>query len=256
MEEALLSLNRDTNQINESYELYLFKYKLKEEFNEYLENYIETLTHDIKTPALAQIHAIQYMLEKNPSAEIKEMLTTILESCNTQYEIIKNLINQMKYQQDKIILQQTSFNLTELIRGNIRNYKSELLHNGKRVKLNLPKAELYIKADREKLSEALNKILNYTFSKTSNFTEINISLGENEYHSRILINIEGHVSGEICGFKYNGSKEVYLSSSRYNCVGNVLEYQVAEEIINAHNGSINETQQGNSYLIEIRIPKI
>ncbi|MCM1010786.1 MAG: hypothetical protein NC390_07945 [Fusobacterium sp.] len=256
MEERLISLSSDTIKNNESYELYLLKYNLKEEFNRRLDSYIETLTHDIKTPALAQLRAIEYLLKDKLSADTKEMLTTILESCNAQYEIIKNLINKMKYQQEEIILKHSYFNLTELIRTCLRKYKTSLLEHGNRVKLNIPPSEQYINADREKLSEALDKILNYSFTKTSHFTEINISLKENEYHSQILINIDGQAQGEICGFKYQADQEIFLGSDRYNCVGNVLEYQVATEIINAHSGSINEHQQGNSYQIEIRLPKI
>lgn len=241
---------------NEAYELYLLKYNLKDEFNRRLDSYIETLTHDIKTPALAQLRAIEFLLKDDLSAGTKEMLTTILESCNTQYEIIKNLINKMKYQQEEIILKHTSFNLSELIKTTLRKYKSSLLEHGNRVKLNIPTSELFINADREKLSEALDKILNYAFNKTSHFTEINISLKENEYHSHILINIDGQAQGEICGFKYQGEQEIYIDGERYNCVGNVLEYQVASEIIGAHSGSIDESQQGNSYVIEIKLPKI
>ncbi len=256
MEDALMSLQScDTINNNQSYELYLLKYNLKEEYNSRLDYYIETLTHDIKTPALAQIRAVEYLLDHKLPSDTKEMLATVLESCNAQYEIIKNLINKMKYQQDKIVLRFSSLNLTELIRSNLRGYKNFLIEHGNRVKLNVPKSELYINADKDKLSEALNKILNYSFTKTRNFTEINISLKENEYHSQILINLEGHATGEICGFKYQGGKEIYIGSDRYNCVGNVLEYELASEIINAHSGSINENQQGNAYQIEIRLPK-
>lgn len=265
MEQAILSLQSDTQQliqnsdITESYELYLLKYKLKEKYKEQLEQHIATLTHDVKTPALAQIRAVQYILENSKldlSEETRALLDIILESCNAQYEIIKNLINTMKYQKDEFTLKFSQINLIELVKNNIRHYKSMLLQRGNRVKLNIPEKELYINADKEKISEAILKILNYSFTKTSGFSEINISVRENEFHSQIFISIEGQTPGTSGGFKYNGGKEVYISNDNYNCVGNDLEYQVATEIINAHSGEISESQQGNSCLIEIRLPKI
>lgn len=45
-----------------------------------------------------------------------------------------------------------------------------LLQRGNRVKLNIPEKELYINADKEKISEAILKILNYSFTKTSGFS--------------------------------------------------------------------------------------
>lgn len=264
MEQAILSLQSDTQQliqnsdIMESYELYLLKYKLKEKYKEQLEQHIATLTHDVKTPALAQIRAVQYILENSKldlSEETRALLDIILESCNTQYEIIKNLINTMKYQKEEFTLKFSQINLIELVKKNIRHYKSMLLQRGNRVKLNIPEKELFINADKEKISEAILKILNYSITKTSGFSEINITVRENEFHSQIFINIEGQTPGISCGFKYNGGQEVYISNDNYNCVGNDLEYQVATEIINAHSGEISESQQGNSCLIEIRLPK-
>lgn len=128
MEQAILSLQSDTQQliqnsdIMESYELYLLKYKLKEKYKEQLEQHIATLTHDVKTPALAQIRAVQYILENSKldlSEETRALLDIILESCNTQYEIIKNLINTMKYQKDEFTLKFSQINLIELVKNNI-----------------------------------------------------------------------------------------------------------------------------------------
>lgn len=265
MEQALLSPLSDKQQLTQnsdimdSYELYLLKFRLREKYKEQLEQHITTLTHDIKTPALAQIHATQYILENGKhdlSEETRALLDIMLDSCNTQYKIIKNLINTMKYQKDEFTLNFSKINFNELIKNNIQNYKNKHLQRSNRIKLNIPEKELYIYADKEKFSEAILKLLNYSFTKTSSFSEINISLHENEFNTKLFIRIKGQTSGKFYGFKYNGAREVYISNDNYNCVGDELEFQVASEIIKAHIGEITESQQGNSSQIEIRLPKI
>lgn len=64
----------------------------------------------------------------------------------------------MKYQKDEFTLKFSQINLIELVKNNIRHYKSMLLQRGNRVKLNIPEKELYINADKEKISEAILKI--------------------------------------------------------------------------------------------------
>ena len=79
---------------------------------------------------------------------------------------------------------------------------------------------------------------------------------ENEYNSQLTLFIEVNVSCSACGFKYNGDSEVHIDGSQYNSVGKDLEFRIAGDIISAHSGVIQEEQQGNSYQLKIRLPKI
>ncbi len=254
MEELMLPplayLSQDNN-TTQNYEIYLFKHNLKQEVNNQLERYISTLKHDIKTPVIAQIHALEHLLAESKerfNEKQQDILTSILESCNIQYTIINNLISMMKYKQEEIVLNSNSFDFIEILKDNLLSLTGQ-----NRVKLKLTTPKAIVNADKEKLNDALQKICKYISDKTLKGSTINISEHENETLSHIIIEIFCQTVGSH-SFSYDSGKKVYIDSTEYNSVGSYLEFLVASEIIKAHRGRLTIDQTGDSCLIKIKIP--
>ena len=58
------------------------------------ESYISTLNHDLKIPAIAQMRALELLLNENTgsiNAVQKEILTSTLESCRHMYDMLNSL---------------------------------------------------------------------------------------------------------------------------------------------------------------------
>lgn len=248
---------QEGNPLNSNYEVYLLKYNLKQELNKQLEKYIAILKHDVKTPVLAQIRAVEHILaqycDKLPETQ-KDLLSTILESCNEQHNIINNLIKTMKYKQQEFLLNESCFDLIDVLKSGIKNFKEELLNKGLHVNLNLTSERADLKADYHKISDALHKILKNIFSRAAKHSDVNITVKKEGIHLGLIIVISSERSNNSCGFQYTADKEVFIDAENYNSVGYELEFQVASDIINVHNGSLKAVQEGNSYLVEIKLP--
>ena len=94
--------------------------------------FIETLTHDVKTPILAQIRIIELMLNGHFgefNREQNEMLKITLDSCKYMYEIISTLISTYKYDCDKTSLRISQFDIMDVCKNALNELKPLLEEN-------------------------------------------------------------------------------------------------------------------------------
>lgn len=243
------------SKLDNSYEIYLVKHDLRCELETQLEKYISVLNHDIKTPALAQMRALEYLLAENQeglSENQRDLLNMTLESCQEQYDIINNLINTLKYKKQENVIVCSSFNIIELVKNNLGKLEKTIKRNNNNIIFKSDSPEININADMDKLSGALYKLMKYALNRASNDSAINIEISENEQQSNIIINIEEKTPSSYSGLTCSG---VYISQEDYNSVGSNLELGLVEEIVSAHNGSLNRSQSGNHQSIELILPK-
>lgn len=242
--------------INNSYEVYLLKHKLKQELDSQLEKYISVLNHDIKTPALAQIRALEHLLaDSNGKLEPNQrnLLQMTLESCHEQYDIINNLINTFKYKKQEIQLECKTFNMVEMLKTTLKSLKTTVRDNNNHIKFDSSTQEIIINADEEKISDALYKLFKHILKRSIHGSTISISTTESEQN--INIDIGEVIPSNNYGIAYTGSRNYYLSSENYNSVGSNLELRLAEEVIKAHNGQFRQSLTGNIQSFEIELPK-
>lgn len=244
--------------INNSYEVYLLKHNLKQELDRQLDKYISALNHDIKTPALAQIRALEHLLSESHGKlepDQKDLLLMTLESCHEQYDIINNLINTLKYKKQEVQLVCNNFNIVELLKTNLRSLKKTITENENHIKFDTAMPEMVINADEEKLSEALYKLIKYVLKRSNRGSTISIETLESEEQQNIIIKIGEIVTSSNCGFTYTGNQQIYIGQESYNSVGTNLELRLVDEIISAHNGKLSQIQSGNSQILELKLPK-
>lgn len=190
--------------INNSYEIYLLKHNLKQELDKQLDKYISALKHDIKTPALAQMRALEHLLsEAQGKLEPKQktLLLMTLESCREQYDIITNLVNTLKYKKQEITLNCSNFNLVEILKANLKLLKETITENYNHIKFDISTQEIIINADEHKLSEAIYKLMKYVLKSSTKGSTISIGARESSEQQNIIINIGEVIASSNCRFQ-------------------------------------------------------
>jgi len=92
-------------------------------------SFIETLTHDLKTPVLAQIRVLELILQDRfgkLNTEQSEMLQLSLDSCKYMYEMVSTLISTYKFENEEFKLNYSHFNIVHMIEENIKSVESYL----------------------------------------------------------------------------------------------------------------------------------
>jgi len=220
-------------------------------------SFIETLTHDLKTPILAQIRVLELLLQ-NRFGELKreqsEMLQLSLDSCQYMYEMVSTLISTYKFENEEFKLNYSYFNIINLIEENIKSVEKYLKDNNIKIVV-IPEIKTpMIAGDVIRIQKVLQAL--FFNSLNSAFKNSIMKIYLKEKNKKISIEIENH-SGYIPDEKLEKMFKLCTShSEKYDKIGIGIGLFLAKKIIEKHKGKIiakSDIRQKNIIGFEIPI---
>ena len=169
------------------------------------QNIIATLTHDLKTPAVAQIRALELLLKGN-LGEINDsqrsFLTDILNSCNNMLDMVIIMLWLYKFDNKKVAVNVSSFNVNDLIKDILNENKLTLNSHNHKFEQNNKTAQIHIVADKMHIKRIMcNLIMN--------------AVSHSKENSKIFI--ETSVENNSFVFKVKNQGE-FLSDDKLECI--------------------------------------
>ena len=218
--------------------------------------FIETLTHDIKTPILAQIRALELLIEEHfgqVSDEQSEILKLTLDSCQYMYEMVSTLISTYRYDNEDFKLNYSYFNFASIVEESIANISRILRkENIKAVIVNRIKTPL-ISADAIRIQKVIHTLLLNSINIAMKNTILRITMKESTGFITILIESHGaYINSE----RMKKMFDIYTyNTEKYNKIGCGVGLYLVKKIIEKHNGKIiakSEIPQEN--ILGFKIP--
>ena len=216
--------------------------------NEQRETYIATLTHDLKTPTIAQVRALELLLsgQLGPfNDEQKEMLNLTLDSCKYMYDMVYTLLPTYKFENGDVVLNYSSFDLVEIISDSINELSNIAHENNIRLKFIHKDAICNVDADRIELKRVIINLLSNAINYAYTYTEVFI------YLKKIGDNVEVRVKNSSKYIDPESMSKLFRKyvthSEKYNKVGIGLGLYLSKKIIDAHNGKIIAESSQNEH---------
>lgn len=208
--------------------------------------FVSTLIHDLKTPIIAQIKALDLVLGEKLGPINKaqmEFLMQIKDSCIYMSDLIFNILDTYLYDDGKAHIYQERFNLIDILELTVSNLSNLLKEKGQEVKITtIENTEIF--ADKFQIQRVLTNLLsnsiNYGFCNS--VIEIDISQKDRYLHLRI-----NNHSPYIPKDKINMIFDKYNSVSGLNSLtgSSGLGLYLSKQIIDAHNGEIYANSEIN-----------
>jgi len=209
------------------------------EIQERKETFIATLTHDLKTPTISQIKALDLLL-KGSFGELTNMQSDLVlqvkQSCMYMYDLIFTILDSYLYDngQTKIVLEK--FDLLELTNEIIAEISNLL--NEKNLKINLTSSvSQNLVADRFQIKRVilnfLSNAINYGYSNSN----IDISIVEKDSFVDLNITNKSQFIPE------DRLKEMFIkfkstTNVKFRKTSTGLGLYLSKQIIDAHQGKI------------------
>ncbi|MFQ8625364.1 MAG: ATP-binding protein [Candidatus Gastranaerophilaceae bacterium] len=203
--------------------------------------FIATLTHDLKTPTIAQIKALDLLTDNivGPlNVEQIDIIEQIKSSCNYMSDLILTILDTYLFDSGQTKINYEEFDIIELIKETsheISNLSDEREQN---IVLNSELTSNLIMADRFQLKRVIINLL--TNAITYGYRQSDVEISLKEENSDIELNIKNK-SAYITKDQLTDIFEKFktTANTKFKKTGTGLGLYLAKQIINAHKGKVH-----------------
>lgn len=221
-------------------------------------SFIATLTHDLKTPTIAQIRALDLFLNEAFGAiseEQKLMLEQIKHSCQYMYDLIFTILDTYIYDNGLTKINPVKFNMQDLINETIRGLSNLLSERNQKLRINVDLVSSNIVADKLQLKRVIINLFSNAITHGFKNSEIEVFVGENDENMKFEIKNKSEYIAEG-QMKEIFEKYKHKENSKSMKTSTGLGLYLSKQIIDAHNGKMYaHSDKDQNCVFGFEIPK-
>lgn len=221
-------------------------------------SFIATLTHDLKTPTIAQIRALDLFLNEAFGAiseEQKLMLEQIKHSCQYMYDLIFTILDTYIYDNGLTKINPVKFNMQYLINETIRGLSNLLNERNQNLRINVDLVSSNIVADKLQLKRVIINLFSNAITHGFKNSEIEVFVGENDENMKFEIKNKSEYIAEG-QMKEIFEKYKHKENSKSMKTSTGLGLYLSKQIIDAHNGRMYaHSDEDQNCVFGFEIPK-
>lgn len=231
---------------------------LQKEMDRLRDDFIATLTHDLRTPLLAAIQTLQFFLDGS-LGEIEEKQKLLLDTMKKSNEDMLGLVNALlevyKYESGKLNLCKTTFELSRFLEDCVAQIQALADKKEITVSIDCTNAQnSQMSADRNELRRVILNLCGNALNHTPNGGTIEITASNQE--GDLILNVKDNGIGIPKGDITKLFKRFSQGTSQKRSAGTGLGLYLSRQIIEAHNGKIwAESEVSKGSVFSIMVPK-
>ena len=219
------------------------------------EDFVSTLTHDLRTPLLAGIQSVEFFLDGTLgeiSAQQRNILEIMRDSNRQMLSLVNVLLDVYRYEarQQKHIME--NFQLADLIHRVLLEIEPLALSKNQSLKTDvvLPLAPAY--GDKHALRRVLTNLVGNAIHYTPADGHITVSIRERDGYIQVLVKDDGRGIPPADLAKL--FQRFAQGTSLHRTTGTGLGLYLSRQIIEAHGGRISaesEVGKGSTFMFEV-----
>ena len=220
------------------------------------DDFIATLTHDLRTPLLATISGLEFVLNKS-LGEVTDNQNSLFKVMKKSSEDMLGLVNALlevyRYEAGKTYLCKTKFDILRLANECIQELQS--LAKKAEIKLEITKneQEIFVNADKNEIRRVMVNLIGNAIKHSQNSSNVKINIEKNDKDLKVDVIDDGiGLSSEDCAKLFNRFSQG-TNQKRSSSTG--LGLYLSRQIIEAHSGKIyveSELNKGSKFTFELK----
>lgn len=226
---------------------------LEHDLNEERMHFFTSFSHELKTPLTLILSPLEDLIDDIKTSKQVKTLKLIQKNANFLHASINKLLEFRKSELGLSNLSVQKIDMKELLNSVRDSFKGMALSKKIKFSLDLPKEEVVIWGDLEKLNIILNNLISNAFQHTETKGKITIKLQKdlNDIYLNIIDTGEGIEADDLP----NIFNWYYKSGNMKRKKGSGVGLALTKSFVNLHGGSIiakNNAKEGATF--EVRIP--
>jgi len=221
------------------------------------DDFFSTISHELRTPLFSIQGFAQLMLEEDeldPTTQ-KEFLETIRRQATQLGEMVNNLLDISKLDEDKLVLEKVPLSLLDIINQTILTLQGFAHQQKVKLAPNLPDQLPGIVGDKQRLGQVLTNLIGNAikFSETEDVIAITATTNEKE----IIVQVKDNGIGIPAQDLESIFSRYYQAGnkSERSAMGSGLGLHIAKKIVEGHGGRIwAESQDGQGSTFSFSMP--
>lgn len=223
--------------------------QLNDAMNDTKESFLTMVAHDLKSPVNSEIMALELLLKNFNLAkdEYKEsIITDILGATKYMKNLLENILNKYKYDNNKYFLSKELASIKSLIEESIEETKYIMMMKNQRIHLTNRLKTKKIAVDFLEIKRVVHNLLTNAMEYAPKNSLIEIDLSENKNY------IVFSIKNENRGILIKNPDELFdkfISRAKENKkISSGLGLYIAKRIILSHNGTIKVDVKDPKYV--------
>lgn len=252
-EKMISEYQKDLFKKNESLEKLILNEKESQRFKE---DFIATLTHDMKTPIIAELNTLDFLIEGRFGElnEKQKEAINLMKTSNTELiELAEILLETYKVQQSSIVLKKKKVNVNELIFEIIEEMTPIAQHTNQKISFECDNNQIELQIDAFQIKRVLKNLILNALSFSVNHSSVDVALFKDGPLIKITVtNLGQGISQEDLLLIFN---KYYSSVKKFRKIGTGLGLYLANQIVKAHKGTISVNSiENDKTTFEIELP--
>ncbi len=233
--------------VEKPFNVNIFKSQIVSLLKEYIEKentiklkdtYFAMVTHDMKTPVQAEISALNLLLNSdNFSSEEKEILKDILSSSKYLENLIFNVLQKYKSDNDSFKIHKNNHSLKRLITECCDEIKYYANEKNLTINVSYTSKHEFFMFDYEEIKRVIHNIL--TNALRHSYKNSKISMSVTDFENQIQVSIKNEGIGILLKNQNNIFDKFISYSENQKTVNSGLGLYICKKVITAHHGTID-----------------
>lgn len=227
---------------------------LHQEMDRLRDDFIATLTHDLRTPLLAAIQTLQFFID-GTVGELNEKQFILLETMKKSNEDLLGLVNALlevyKYESGQLVLYRENFALAEIIHSCIEEVRLLAEKNSLNIDFSYSK-DTKIYADKHEIKRVIMNFLGNAIKHTNKQGNITVSLDFEKENAIVSVKDKGvGIPKEDIPRLFNRFSQ---GTGKKRSTSTGLGLYLSRQIVEAHGGKIwveSELNRGSNFIFTL-----
>lgn len=221
------------------------------------EDFVATLTHDLKVPIIAETNMLELFLNKSfgPVSEKQEIALKNMQVSNKELlDLVQIVLETYKYRDGNISLYKENIMLRSFINEIVDEMEPISIKNNNKLKFSSPR-DIRVYADRIQLKRVIKNLIQNAISYGEPNFPIEISIGEIPQY--IVIKVKDYGAGISQADIDKIFNKYYSAAKKFRKIGTGLGLYLALQIVKGHGGELAvESEEGKFTEFTIKLPAV